>query len=81
MVWVSPTYSTTLDLKFRDEKGMVVLEDQFRGTVEWTVTFPAADRYEYRFLTGMAVLRRDGKVAGIVAAMTLRSDQKTSDPY
>ena len=103
LVWVSPTYSTTLDLTFRDEKGMVVLEDQFRtdakpqvfvdplkewpkldgfkGTVEWKVTFPAADRYEYRFLTGVSVLRREGKVIGLAPALTLRSDQKTSNPY
>ncbi len=53
----------------------------FRGTVEWTVTFPGADRYEYRFLSGLCVLARPGQPWAVLSGMTLPSDQASISPY
>ena len=52
----------------------------FRGTMEWKVSFPAADRYEYRYLSGLSVWRRGSEV-WTKQGFTLKSDQKGWDPY
>lgn len=53
----------------------------FRGTVQWTVSFPTADRYEPRILAGLGLLARDGQPWQVLPGMTLPSDQATSSPY
>jgi hypothetical protein len=53
----------------------------FRGTVEWTVSFPNADRYEYRTLSGIALRSRGGRLVGVTESMTLRQDQLSTSPY
>lgn len=53
----------------------------FRGTVEWTVSFPGADRYEYRFLSGLCLLIRESRPWAISSGMTLPSDQASISPY
>ena len=53
----------------------------FQGTLEWTVSFPNADRYEHRTLAGVALLPRGGRFTGAASGMTLREDQLTSSPY
>jgi len=52
----------------------------FRGTVQWTVSFPGADRYEARFLGGLGLIGRDGQ-AVVSTGMTLAADQATFSPY
>ena len=53
----------------------------FRGTVEWTVSFPTADRYEARILSGVTLLRREGAPWQVLSGMTLPADQASSSPY
>lgn len=53
----------------------------FRGTVEWKVTYPAADRYEYRFLSSVSIWSFEGQSLVAVPSMTLRRDQRDSSPY
>ena len=53
----------------------------FRGTVEWTVSFPTADRYESRILSGVTRLRREGTPWQVLYGMTLPADQASSSPY
>ena len=103
IVWVSPTNSATLDIKFRDTNGEILLTDTvafdagvqlflkpaeawpkivgFRGTLEWRVSFPNADRYEYRFLSSVAIYRLEGQIPFAVPAMTLKPDQLKISPY
>ena len=52
-----------------------------RGTLEWKVSFPNADRYEYRFLSGVAIYRPAGQMVFAVPAMTLKPDQLKISPY
>lgn len=52
----------------------------FRGTMQWYVSFPGADRYEARFLGGMGLIWRDGQAA-VATGMTLAADQATFSPY
>ncbi len=52
----------------------------FRGTMQWSVSFPGADRYEARFLGGMGLIWRDGQAA-VATGMTLAADQATFSPY
>jgi hypothetical protein len=52
----------------------------FRGTMHWTVSFPGADRYESRTLSGMVLLSKDGHLTA-AAGMTLAADQATISPY
>ena len=53
----------------------------FRGTVEWTVSFPTADRYEARILSGVMLLRREGTPWQVLSGMTFPADQPPSSPY
>ncbi len=52
-----------------------------RGAFEWKVSFPSADRYEYRFLSGISILSRTGQAWAAVPAMTLKADQLKTSPY
>ncbi|MBY0503387.1 MAG: hypothetical protein K2X03_05750 [Bryobacteraceae bacterium] len=52
----------------------------FRGTLQWTVTFPNADRYEARILAGVSLMSRD-TWWGVLPGMTLPADQAGSNPY
>jgi hypothetical protein len=52
-----------------------------RGTLEWKVSFPNADRYEYRFLSSVAIYRPEGQTPFAVPAMTLKPDQLKISPY
>lgn len=53
----------------------------FRGTMQWTVTFPTADRYEPRILAGLCLLARDNQPWQVLPGMTLLADQGSSSPY
>lgn len=53
----------------------------FRGTLEWSVTFPNADRYESRTLSGLSLVVREGQAWSVFSGMTLAADQATSSPY
>ena len=53
----------------------------FRGTMEWKVTFPRADRYEYRVLSSISVSTRGGLGWVATPAMTLKADQLSTSPY
>jgi hypothetical protein len=55
----------------------------FKGTMEWTVSFPNADRYEHRTLAAVILHRsaETGRLIGISSAMTLPSDQLSTSPY
>ena len=54
----------------------------FQGTVQWRVTFPAADRYELRTLSGLQLLvGAEGRPWMVSSPMTLASDQATMSPY
>lgn len=54
----------------------------FRGTMQWAVTFPFADRYESRTLSGVQVLlNADGQASSVVTGMTLLADQASVNPY
>lgn len=53
----------------------------FRGSLQWTVTFPNADRYEARTLAGLSLLIREGQAWSVMSGMTLAADQATSSPY
>ncbi len=53
----------------------------FRGTLEWSVTFPNADRYESRTLSGLSLVIREGQAWSVLSGMTLAADQATSSPY
>jgi hypothetical protein len=59
--------------KFPELKG-------FRGTMQWSVSFPGADRYEARFLGGIGLIGREGLIT-TVTGMTLAADQATFSPY
>lgn len=52
-----------------------------RGALEWKVSFPSADRYEYRFLSGLSILSRAGQIWAAVPPMTLKADQLKTSPY
>ena len=52
----------------------------FRGTLQWTVTFPNADRYEPRILAAVG-LQSSGGGWTIRPGMTLPADQASSSPY
>lgn len=103
LVWVSPTSSTTLDLRFRNLDGVEVHSHRlqfeatsqmivdvratwpelagFRGTLEWVVSFPTADRYEGRFLSSIALLRSREHWWAAMPSMTLQADQLKTSPY
>lgn len=53
----------------------------FRGTMEWSVSFPGADRYESRFLAGICLNVRFGQPWSISNGMTLPADQAPTSPY
>lgn len=54
----------------------------FQGTVQWTVSFNGADRYESRFLAGICLLTRDDRPAwSVLSGMTLPADQASTSPY
>ncbi len=55
----------------------------FKGSLEWTVSFPNADRYENRTLAGIALHRaqESGRLTGVSQGMTLRADQSSTSPY
>jgi hypothetical protein len=53
----------------------------FRGTMEWNVSFPGADRYEPRYLAGLNLVVRDGLPWTILTGMTLPADQAPTAPY
>jgi len=52
----------------------------FRATLQWTVTFPNADRYEPGILAAMG-LQLSATGWAIRRAMTLPGDQASSSPY
>ena len=52
-----------------------------RGAFEWKASFPNADRYEFRFLSSVAILTRSGRAWAAVPAMTLKDDQGKTSPY
>ena len=54
----------------------------FQGTVQWRVTFPAADRYEPRTLSGLQLqVGAEGQSWMVASPMTLASEQATVSPY
>ncbi len=53
----------------------------FRGVMQWSVTFPFADRYEPRTLGALLVLASDGRPWAALSGMTLPSDQASIEPY
>ena len=53
----------------------------FRGVMQWSVTFPFADRYEPRTLGALLVRASDGQPWAALSGMTLPSDQASIDPY
>lgn len=55
----------------------------FKGSMEWTVSFPNADRYEHRTLAGLVLHRsaQTGRLIGVSSAMTLVADQLSTSPY
>lgn len=53
----------------------------FRGTVQWVVSFPTADRYEARTLSGIQLNGAEGQPWTIVQPMTLPTDQASTSPY
>jgi hypothetical protein len=54
----------------------------FKGSLEWIVSFPNADRYEARTLSGAALVASpDGGVWAVLSGATLRQDQSTINPY
>ena len=53
----------------------------FRGVMQWSVTFPFADRYEPRTLGALLVVASDGQPWAALSGMTLPSDQASIDPY
>ncbi len=54
---------------------------EFRGTMQWSVTFPFADRYEQRYLSGLSLLIREGQPWTVLNGMTLPADQASISPY
>lgn len=53
----------------------------FRGTMQWVVTFPGADRYEQRTLAGLTLLAPDDRAWTVTRGMTLPADQGVTSPY
>jgi hypothetical protein len=53
----------------------------FRGTMEWAVSFPGADRYEPRYLSALQLNIRDGQMWTVSSSMTLPADQASTSPY
>jgi hypothetical protein len=53
----------------------------FRGTLEWTISFPNADRYEHRTFGGIALRKAGVRYLGTMQGMTLREDQLSTSPY
>jgi hypothetical protein len=53
----------------------------FRGTMQWEVSFPFADRYEPRTLAGLLVQAAEGQAWTVSSGMTLPADQAKVDPY
>jgi hypothetical protein len=53
----------------------------FRGTMEWTVSFPNADRYEYRIMAGLSLITTAPQQRSVVLSMTLPADQASQSPY
>ena len=53
----------------------------FRGTMEWKVSFPNADRYEYRYLSSVAIWGSGGQAWAASPVMTLKADQLNVRPY
>lgn len=54
----------------------------FQGTVQWVVTFPAADRYEQRTLCGLQLVTGGEHTPwNLIKSMTLPADQGKTDPY
>lgn len=47
----------------------------FRGSVEWTPSWPGLDIYENQYLSAAAVLTRKGVIEAVVGAMTLADNQ------
>ncbi len=53
----------------------------FRGTMEWVVSFPGADRYEERFLSSLILERSGGQWWAAKPSMTMPGDQRKTSPY
>ncbi|MFN7923891.1 MAG: hypothetical protein U0Q16_27565 [Bryobacteraceae bacterium] len=53
----------------------------FRGTLEWKVSFPTADRYEERILAAASLWSRNGQSWASQNALTLPGDQRSPSPY
>lgn len=103
LVFVSPTTSTALDIRFRKDTGELAFSDTitfngngqifvplldqwpklagFRGTLEWKVSFPMADRYEERIMAALALWSANGLAPLPLSGMTLKADQLTTNPY
>ena len=53
----------------------------FRGTMEWNVTFPGAGIYDPRYLAGLSLIANDGLPWTVITGMTLPADQASTSPY
>ncbi len=53
----------------------------FSGVMEWNVSFPAADRYEYRTLAAISLWTREAGAIFAIPGMTLAVDQDNGEPY
>lgn len=80
LVWSEQVYMENGAQVFVDLLQRVPQLKGFRGTMPWTVSFPGADRYESRTLSGMVPLSKDGQLTA-ATGMTLTADQATISPY
>lgn len=78
-----------VDQVFFDNKAQIFLNirehwpqrKDFRGTMEWSVSFPAADRYEPRTLGGICINAKEGQGSTVSTGLTAPGDQASISPY
>ncbi len=49
--------------------------------MEWGVSFPNADRYEYRYLSSVSIWSSSGQAWAASPSMTLKAEQLKISPY